>query len=348
MSTYLQEPIGKIPKIIPREQVLLEEFNQTHQAIKKDTVVSIFEERVESQPNDIAVICENQTLTYQELNTKANSLAHYLIEKGIKPNDIVCIMANRSFETIVCMLGILKAGAAFLNVDPTYPMDRTNYYLKDCNAQYVLTQKSLKDKVSHIKNCIEIDLDNSIYQKHFDNPQVAVKPTDLSYVIYTSGSTGLPKGVLLHQLGFANMLQAMGEVLDYLKEGNKHCIASVTSTPFDIFVYEIFVSLAYGLKILMANNAEHRNPLLLDALIKKYQADVMTVTPSLMKINYDNRIQPSALSNIKHMVFGGEPLPEKFVQDLRELSKGVTIYNIYGPSEITVLSNVQNSYYKFP
>ena len=185
-------------------------------------------------------------------------------------------------------------------------------------------------------------MDNDFYNYDFENPNVKVNPQDLSYIIYTSGSTGTPKGVMLNQVGFANMAKAMTKVLDYLKDGNKHCLVSVTSTPFDIFVYEIIVSLTHGLKILLANNAEHRNPILLDALIKKYGGDVMTVTPSLMKINYDNRLEPSALSTIKYMVFGGEPLPEKFVQDLRILSKGVTIYNIYGPSEITILSNVQN------
>ena len=92
----------------------------------------------------------------------------------------------------------------------------------------------------------------------------------------------------------------------------------------------------------MANNAEHRNPKLLDALIKKYNVDVMTVTPSLMKINYDNREPNTALANVKNMVFGGEPLPEKFVKDLRALANDIKIYNIYGPSEITVLSNVQD------
>lgn len=342
LPNYLQNTFQQIPMLTPREQERLEEFNKTEAKINDDTVVSIFEDIVAKQPKDIAVICDDKILTYQELNEKANCLAHHLIAKGIQKNDIVSIMANRSLETIVGMLGILKAGAAFLNVDPTYPMDRTQYYLEDCKTQYVVTQKSLREKVKHIKNCIEMDLDNEIYQHSFENPNIPVNPTDLSYVIYTSGSTGLPKGVLLHQLGFANMVKAMGKVLDYLKEGNKHCIASVTSTPFDIFVYEIFVSLTHGLKVLMANNDEHRNPLRLDSLIKKYQADVMTVTPSLMKINYDNRIEPSALSHIKHMVFGGEPLPVKFVQDLRDLSEGVTVYNIYGPSEITVLSNVQN------
>ena len=342
ITDNLNISLDDINIITEKENNLLALYNKTDCEINNDTVASIFEKVVLENKDNIAVICDNKTLTYWELNKKANSLAHHLISVGVKPNDIVAIMANRSLETIVCMLGILKAGAAFLNLDPTYPKDRTKYYLENSNAPYVLIQRELKDKIENGNNIIEIDLDNDIYTKNFDNPKVPVKPFDLSYVIYTSGSTGVPKGVLLHQVGFANMVKAMTLVLDYLKEGNKHCIASVTSTPFDIFVYEIFVSLTHGMKVLMANNSEHRNPVLLDALIKKYGADVMTVTPSLMKINYDNRLENSALSNIKHMVFGGEPLPEKFVQDLRALSPGVTIYNIYGPSEITVLSNVQN------
>lgn len=335
-------PIKDINIITKQEKNLLKLFNKTNDIINNDTVVSLFEKQVNLHPNNIALICDNKQLTYDELNKKANSLAHILINNGIKQNDIICIMTNRSLETIICMLGVLKAGAAFLNVDPTYPIERTQYYLEDCKAQYVLTQHCLRETVKSIKNCIEIDLDQDFYNYNFNNPCIKVAHNDLSYIIYTSGSTGKPKGVMLNQVGFANMAKAMTKVLDYLKEGNKHCLVSVTSTPFDIFVYEIIVSLTHGLKVLMANNAEHRNPILLDALIKKYNADVMTVTPSLMKINYDNRLEPSALSNIKYMVFGGEPLPEKFVQDLRLLSKNVTIYNIYGPSEITILSNVQN------
>ena len=342
LNDFLKSNIDDINIITDSENLLLSSFNDTDGVINDDTFVSIFEDVVSKNPYRVAVICDDNVLTYSELNRKSNSLAHYLINAGVKCNDVVCIMTNRSLETIVCMLGILKAGAAFLNVDPTYPADRTQYYLEDCKAQFVLTQRALLDKVNFITNCLVIDLDCNFYTKNFDNPNVPVKPYDLSYVIYTSGSTGKPKGVLLHQVGFANMVKAMGLVLDYLKDGNVHCIASVTSTPFDIFVYEIFVFLAYGMKILLANNDEHRNPVLLDALISKHGADVMTVTPSLMKINYDNRLHPSALSNIKYMVFGGEPLPEKFVKDLRELSPGVSIYNIYGPSEITVLSNVQN------
>lgn len=251
------------------EQKLLDKFNNTYGKINRTPVSKIFEEQAVLHANDVAVICDDKFLTYKELNERANSLAHYLISKGVKPNDIIAIMTNRSLETIVCMLGILKAGAAFLNVDPTYPIDRTEYYINDSKIERVLTQKELREKVAQIKNSIEIDLDNTeIYGKHTSNPNVSVKETDLSYIIYTSGSTGTPKGVMLNQIGMSNMVQAMTKVLDYLKEGNKHAIASVTSTPFDIFVYEIIVSLTHGLKVVMANNAEHRNPKLLDALIK--------------------------------------------------------------------------------
>lgn len=335
--------VQNINIITDDEQKLLDKFNNTYGEINRAPVSKIFEEQAVLHANDVAVICDDKFLTYKELNERANSLAHYLISKGVKPNDIIAIMTNRSLETIVCMLGILKAGAAFLNVDPTYPIDRTEYYINDSKIERVLTQKELREKVAQIKNSIEIDLDNTeIYGKHTSNPNVSVKETDLSYIIYTSGSTGTPKGVMLNQIGMSNMVQAMTKVLDYLKEGNKHAIASVTSTPFDIFVYEIIVSLTHGLKVVIANNAEHRNPKLLDALIKKYNVDVMTVTPSLMKINYDNREPDTALARVKNMVFGGEPLPEKFVQDLRALADDITIYNIYGPSEITILSNVQN------
>ena len=335
--------IKDIDIITPSEYELLDSFNNTYDEINNDTFISLFEKQVLEHPNDIALICKKKSLTYYELNKKANSLAHYLIKKGIGRNDVVCIMTNRSLETIVCMLGILKAGAAFFNVDPTYPTQRTQYYLEDSKTKYVLTQRRLKDKVKNIENCIEINLDiDEIYNYNFENPNVLVDKNDLSYIIYTSGSTGTPKGVMLNQVGLANMVKAMTKVLDYLKEGNKHTIVSVTSTPFDIFVYEIVVSLAHGLKVIMATNAEHRNPKLLDGLIRKHNVDVMTVTPSLMKINYDNREPDTALALVKNMVFGGEPLPEKFVKDLRALADDITIYNIYGPSEITVLSNVQN------
>ena len=231
ISKKLTTKIKNFDIITEKENMLLSEFNNTEETINDDTVMTLFEEQARLNPDNIALICDDKKLTYDELNKKSNSLAHLLIENGVKPNDIVCIMTNRSLETIVCMLGILKAGAAFLNVDPTYPIERTQYYLSDCKAQYVLTQRSLKDTVKQIKNCIEIDLDNEFYNYNLENPYVIVQPTDLSYVIYTSGSTGTPKGVMLNQIGFINMAKAMTKVLDYLKEGNKHCLVSVTSTP---------------------------------------------------------------------------------------------------------------------
>ena len=324
-----------------RNQILYD-FNNIEEPTNNDTFISLFEEQVNKHPNNIALICDDKSLTYSELNKKANSLSHFLINNGIKQNDIVAIMTDRSLETIICMLGILKAGAAFVNMDPTYPIERTTYYLNDCKAKCVLKQKHLNLPINNFNNIYEIDLNNKLYNTNTENPNININLQSLSYIIYTSGSTGTPKGVVLNHIGLANMCKAMTRVLDYLKEGPKHTLLSVTSTPFDIFVYEIVVPLSHGMKIVLANNAEHRNPKLVDALIRKYNTDVMTVTPSLMKINYDNREPDSALALVKNMVFGGEPLSEKFVRDLKNLSSDITIYNIYGPSEITVLCNVQN------
>ena len=321
---------------------ILYDFNNIEEPTNNDTFISLFEEQVNKHPNNIALICDDKSLTYSELNKKANSLSHFLINNGIKQNDIVAIMTDRSLETIICMLGILKAGAAFVNMDPTYPIERTTYYLNDCKAKCVLKQKHLSLPINNFNNIYEIDLNNKLYNTNTENPNININLQSLSYIIYTSGSTGTPKGVVLNHIGLANMCKAMTRVLDYLKDGPKHTLLSVTSTPFDIFVYEIVVPLSHGMKIVLANNAEHRNPKLVDALIRKYNTDVMTVTPSLMKINYDNREPDSALALVKNMVFGGEPLSEKFVRDLKNLSSDITIYNIYGPSEITVLCNVQN------
>jgi surfactin family lipopeptide synthetase B len=325
-----------------REKILYK-FNDIEEPTNNDTFIILFENQVKKHPDNIALICDNKSLTYSELNKKANSLAHFLIEHNVKQNDIIAVMTDRSLETIVCMLAISKAGAAFVNMDPTYPIERTTYYLNDCKAKCVLKQKHLNLPVKNFKEIYEIDLTNKdIYDKNTNNPNLNINLDSLSYIIYTSGSTGVPKGVVLNQLGLANMCKAMTLVLDYLKDGPNHAILSVTSTPFDIFVYEITVSLSHGMRVVLANNSEHRDPKLVDMLIRKYNVDVMTVTPSLMKINYDNREPNSALANVKNMVFGGEPLSEKFVHDLKALASDITIYNIYGPSEITVLSNVQN------
>lgn len=322
---------------------ILYEFNDIEEIPNNDTFVSLFEEQVALHPNNMALICNDKKLTYLELNKKANSLAYFLLNNNVKPNDIIAIMTDRSFETVISMLAILKVGAAFVNIDPTYPIERTLYYLNNCKAKYLLKQKHLKLPTNEFKNIFEIDLDiDEIYSKYTENLNINIDLKSLSYIIYTSGSTGIPKGAALNHIGLANMCKAMTLVLDYLKDATNHTLLSVTSTPFDIFVYEIVVPLSHGMKIVLANNSEHRNPKLIDSLIRKYNVDVMTVTPSLMKINYDNREPNSALANVKNMVFGGEPLSEKFVHDLKNLSDDITIYNIYGPCEITVLSNVQN------
>ena len=171
--------ISKVNMITEKEKKLLSDFNKTDGEINNDTVADLIERQAKLHPDNIAIICEDKFMTYSELDKKSNSLANYLVNNGIKANDIICIMTNRSFETIVAMVAILKAGGAFLNIDPTYPIDRTKYYIESSKTQYVLTQKSLKDKVKEIPNCVEIDLqDNPIYDDNFARPKITINIQD--------------------------------------------------------------------------------------------------------------------------------------------------------------------------
>ena len=245
ITNNINMSVSNIKIITPQEQLKLDEFNNTNSEIINKTTIELFEDVVRKQPNSVALICNGKTLTYKELNEKANSLAHLLVNKGVKANDVIAIITNRSLETIVCMLAILKAGGAFLNIDPTYPIERTKYYIENSNIKLALIHKELHNKFSELEDCIDIDLDiTSIYSINKKNLGIHSNDSDLSYLIYTSGSTGKPKGVMLNQLGLSNMVQAMTKVLKFLKEGNRHTIVSVISTPFDFFVFEITVKVS--------------------------------------------------------------------------------------------------------
>ena len=189
---------------------ILYDFNNTKTDYPKDkTIAELFEEQAKKTPNNVAVVFGMQKLTYKELNEKANSLAYYLRKNGIETNDLVGIMVNRSLEMIIGMLAVLKAGGAYIPIDPTYPKDRIEYMLKNSNSKLLLTQEHLHD-ITDFKNCVYIDLSNdSIYSLPNYNLNHTNTPEDLAYVIYTSGSTGLPKGVMLKQRNIVNFVYAI-------------------------------------------------------------------------------------------------------------------------------------------
>ncbi|WP_419588969.1 condensation domain-containing protein, partial [Thiolapillus sp.] len=191
------QAISKYPLLTQQEeQQLLVEYNDTKVDYPKDKCIhQLFEEQVKLNPNNIAVVYEDEKLTYKELNAKSNQLAHYLLEQGVTPDSLVAICVERSLDMMIGLLAILKAGGAYVPIDPSYPEDRIKHMLDDSQAKILLTQEHIKDTLPKIKSkTIAIDtLDISKEKK--SNPKTEVTSSNLAYVIYTSGSTGLPKGV---------------------------------------------------------------------------------------------------------------------------------------------------------
>ncbi|MGN1299484.1 MAG: amino acid adenylation domain-containing protein [Candidatus Scatovivens sp.] len=318
---------------------ILYEFNNTKADYPKDKTISqLFEEQVEKTPNNIAVVFEDQKLTYTELNEKANQLANYLRNNRIGRNDIVGIMVNRSLEMIIAILAVLKAGGTYIPIDPEYPQDRIEYMLNNSNAKLLLTFKNLENKVS-FENKVFIELSNNkIYSLNKNNLQNINEPKDSCYIIYTSGSTGLPKGVILKHKSLTNLQKHLAKTVDFFVNKKKQkTVVSVTTISFDIFIFETLICLSNGLKLVVCNEEEQYMPQRLYALLEIEKVEIIQMTPSRMQIFLDNLENIKKLSNIKYVILAGEALPTSLVNRLKSL--GVKkIYNGYGPSETTVFS----------
>ena len=316
---------------------ILDKFNDTKiEYDENKTISQLFEEQANKIPNDIAIVFEKQNITYKELNNRANQVANYLRNKEIKPNDIIGIMLPRSLELLISILGVLKSGACYIPIDPTYPEKRIEYMLTNSQAKLLITSSELYDNIEfENKICInnkEIKLEN------YQNLKSVNVPEDMSYIIYTSGSTGLPKGVILKHKSLSNLCAYLNSKVEFLQTECKYKnIASITTASFDIFIFETLVCLQRGLKIILANEDEQRIPILLDKLIYINDVQIIQTTPSRMQIFMDNIEDMPNLSNLKYVTLAGEPLPLSLRDELIKL--GVTkIYNGYGPSETTIFS----------
>ena len=318
---------------------ILYEFNDTKMDYPKDkTIVQLFEEQVEKTPDNIAVVFENQKLTYKELNEKANSLAHYLREtKRIERNNIVGIMVNRSLEMIISILAVLKSGACYIPIDPEYPQERIEYMLKDSKSKLLLTFKNLDQKLN-FTNKIFVELSNSIYNGNIYNLENINMPVDLSYVIYTSGSTGKPKGVMLTHKNIVNFIYS---IMEKIKLPPDSTIVSITTISFDIFVLESLLPLLNGMEIIIATEEAQTDGKIFNNLCINNNVNIIQTTPSRLEtfLYDDNNID--FIKKVKYLLIGGEPFPENLLKKLHCIYDG-KIYNMYGPTETSVWSSVED------
>ena len=318
---------------------ILYDFNNTKTDYPKDkTIAELFEEQANKTPNNVAVVFGMQKLTYKELNEKANSLAYYLRKNGIETNDLVGIMVNRSLEMIIGMLAVLKAGGAYIPIDPTYPKDRIEYMLKNSNSKLLLTQEHLHD-ITDFKNCVYIDLSNdSIYSLPNDNLNHTNTPEDLAYVIYTSGSTGLPKGVMLKQRNIVNFVYAIMKDFGFTY---KDTIVSITTFSFDIFVLESLLPILNGLKTVITSEEEQTDIKMFNELCKKNNVTIFQTTPSRLQAMLAKENSFDFIKKLKYILIGGEPFPPALLKQLQGSSKA-RIYNMYGPTETAVWSSLKD------
>jgi len=342
----------------PERKQIFADWNGLHVDFPRDKCVhELFAEQVKRTPDAVALVFEDQTLTYRELDERANHLAGELHDWGVGPDVRVGVCLRRSLDMVIGLLGILKAGGCYVPLDPTYPAERLKFMLEDSQAPVLLTQKSLHDcfksEVPNLKLfCVDESRDvkyeaqastlNSLARRSV--AESAQPSTSLAYVIYTSGSTGQPKGVMVTHRNVVNFLAGMDRVLS-TKPG---VWLAVTSISFDISVLEIFWTLARGFKVVIqpddargSNEQADGRWRSVPEQILRHGVTHLQCTPSLAGTLVLAPESQTAVRSLEWLLLGGEALPVCLARQLREIRRG-ELLNLYGPTETTVWSAVHH------
>jgi amino acid adenylation domain-containing protein/non-ribosomal peptide synthase protein (TIGR01720 family) len=331
------QTVGQLPLLTHAEQQQLIAWNQTQTGYPVDkTLVDLFQEQVEKNPGKFAVVFEGQSISYQALNSKANQLAHYLIEQGVEAETLVGICVERSLEMIIGLLGILKAGGAYVPLDPDYPLPRLQFLLEDSQVSVLLTQTHLIERLP-IGAAKVVDLDRdwaTIAAYYSSNPERQSGPDNLAYVIYTSGSTGKPKGCQVTQLNVTRLFATTSAWYHFNQEDVWTLFHSYA---FDFSVWELWGALLYGGQLVVVPHETSRTPEAFYQLLIEQRVTVLNQTPSAFKQLIDVDNQPNELS-LRLVIFGGEALDFATLQPwfAAHGDRPPQLINMYGITETTV------------
>ncbi len=333
IAAFPDQEIQTLPMLTPAETRRLMDWNRTGRPFSSGkTIVELFENQVEKTPSAIAVVCEEEWLTYRELNERANRLAHYLAQYlADRQNPLIAIAVEQSAGMVIGLLGILKAGGAYLPIDPAYPAERIKYMLADSGAPLVLTQTGLKtrlpiDTAAHDVICLD---GQEFGAQPLHNLQAHPAGTDLAYVIYTSGSTGKPKGVMIEHAGLVNL--AFSQIDTFQLQPDSR-VLQFASFSFDASVSEITTTLLSGGALYIASRYILLDPTEFTALMGDEKISHVTLPPSFVR-----NLPDQALQGLKTLVVAGEACPAELVA---QWAGQVRFINAYGPTENTVCATM--------
>jgi amino acid adenylation domain-containing protein len=326
-----ETPIDHLPLLRDSDRKALVAWNRTEASYPREIPLArLIEEQVSRAPKAVAVVFENETTSYRELNARANQLAHALIAQGVGPDVLVGICIERSIDMVVGLLAIVKAGGAYVPLDPLYPRDRLAHMVADSGLKLIVSQEGLRSALPEFSGKV-ITVDDPNWRRNSkDNPAIAVKPTDLAYVIYTSGSTGRPKGVAVPRGALTNLLWSMR---DWLKLSAEDRLLGVTTISFDIAGLEIWLPLLVGARLIVASREDASDGTRLRELLDRHGVTFLQATPVtwrlLLEVGWpgDPGLQ---------IVCGAEAMPRELAVKLTPIVR--RLWNLYGPTETTIWS----------
>ena len=329
--------VGDLSLLDDADLRLLAAWNDTDSDYPRDRCIhQLFEDQVARTPDANALVSADGQLTYRQLNASANRLAHHLQKMGVAPDTKVGICLERSSELIVGVLAILKAGAAYVPLDPSYPRERLHYIVEHAEVQILVTQTSVNAELSLPASAIvDVDADKDLIQKESpENPDCEARSRNAAYVIYTSGSTGKPKGVVIEHRAVINFLVAMQRRTDLTTSAS---MLAITSVSFDTAVMEIYLPLLFGARVVLARTHEARDGKELGRIIRESEVSIMQATPPTYRLLTEE--DPGSLAFVE-VFSGGDALPMELARTLRSCARSVQ--NLYGPTETTVYSSVHD------